>query len=82
MEAFVRGVLKFAKKTGGDGNVGGDEILKGGLEILVNLLIIYKLSKSVLKQKRHYVNKNASYIVQLLVLDCICTFFIMLVGGS
>ena len=58
MGDFVGGT-KICQKTEG-GYVGGDQILKMGLEILVNFLNIYKLPKSVLKQK------NARYIVQVL----------------
>ncbi len=47
--AFVGGGgTEICQKNWGDGNVGGDQIKKGGLEILVNL-IIYKWSQSVLK---------------------------------
>ena len=66
-------------KNWGDGNVGGDQIFKGGLEILINLLVIYKLSKSVLKQKRHYVNKKDIMLTKTLVILCNCWFLTVVV---
>ena len=78
LEAFVGGGYQdLPKKLGGGWECrGGSNIEGGGVEVLVNFLIIYKWSQSVLKQReRHCGNKNVAYIVELLAQDCIifCT---------
>ena len=70
MKAFVRGYQDLPKTLGGE-NVGGQ--IKRWVEILVNFFS-YANGHGFKAKKRYYVNKNGSYIVQLLANHCIILF--------